>query len=299
VHDGQEESRYLPPEAEMDDSIDHLEEIKRLQRCINDLVALLALPASWSGSEPPRIAHTIADALLGMLQLDFVYLRLNESSVGMPIEIIRSAPWRGPAPQLSELCSALSQRFRGDPQDWQSVTRMSLWDEEIATVPVPLGLEGEIGVVVAGSHRAEFPEQTEKLLLSVAANQALIGLQQAQLLSEQRRMTVELDERVAQRTKQLAESNQELQLQVGLLQHIPVAAWTLKPDGTPDFVNQGWLEYTGLTLEFLQSNPDAWLITIHPEDREEASIIFWEGIRSGLGSRWILSLASQSGCGGQ
>ncbi|MGA3346489.1 MAG: AAA family ATPase, partial [Terracidiphilus sp.] len=27
----------------------------------------------------------------------------------------------------------------------------------------------------------------------------------------------------------------DLQLQVGLLQHLPVSAWTLKPDGTPDF----------------------------------------------------------------
>ena len=28
------------------------EQIKRLQRCINDLVSVLALPAMWSGGEP-------------------------------------------------------------------------------------------------------------------------------------------------------------------------------------------------------------------------------------------------------
>ena len=39
----------------------------------------------------------------------------------------------------------------------------------------------------------------------------------------------------------------DLQLQVGLLQQLPVAAWSLQPDGTPDFVNQVWLEFAGQT----------------------------------------------------
>jgi hypothetical protein len=144
---------------------------------------VLALPSLWSGSQPLLIANTLADALLGMLQLDFVYVKLNESSVGVPIEIIRSAVWRRPAPQLSELCSEFGQSLRGKPPKRQSITRRSLGQEEISIMPIPLGLEGEIRVLVAGSQRAEFPEQTEKLLLSVAANQAVIGLQQAWLLA--------------------------------------------------------------------------------------------------------------------
>jgi PAS domain S-box-containing protein len=194
----------------MENDFDHSETIKRLQRCINDLITVLALPALWGGGEPMRIANTIADALLGMLELDFVYLRLNESSAGVPIEIMRSASWRRPTPQLTELLTELGRHFQSMPQDWLPVTRRLLGDEEISIAPTPLGLDAEIGVVVAGSQRAEFPEQTEKLLLSVAANQALIGLQQARLLSEQRRMTAELDERVAQRTEELAGSNEEL-----------------------------------------------------------------------------------------
>lgn len=194
----------------MENDFDHSETIKRLQRCINDLITVLALPALWGGGEPMRIANTIADALLGMLELDFVYLRLNESSAGVPIEIMRSASWRRPTPQLTELLTELGRRFQSMPQDWLPVTRRLLGDEEISIAPIPLGLDAEIGVVVAGSQRTEFPEQTEKLILSVAANQALIGLQQARLLSEQRRMTAELDERVAQRTEELAGSNEEL-----------------------------------------------------------------------------------------
>lgn len=74
-----------------------------------------------------------------------------------------------------------------------------------------------------------------------------------------------------------------LQLQAGLLQRLPVSAWTLKPDGTPDFVNQVWLEFSGQTLDFVRSHPEAWMTAVHPEDREAASRAFWDGVRSGQG----------------
>jgi PAS domain S-box-containing protein len=73
----------------------------------------------------------------------------------------------------------------------------------------------------------------------------------------------------------------DLQIQVGLLQHLPVSAWTLKPDGTPDFVNQVWLEFSGQTLDFVRSNPESWMGAVHPEDRETTSKAFWDGVRSG------------------
>ena len=82
-------------------------------------------------------------------------------------------------------------------------------------------------------------------------------------------------------TRELAEANEDLQFQVGLLQQIPVAAWTLRPDGTPDFVNRNWLEYSGQALDYVQSNSEAWMTAIHPEDREAASKSICDGIRSG------------------
>jgi PAS domain S-box-containing protein len=73
----------------------------------------------------------------------------------------------------------------------------------------------------------------------------------------------------------------ELRLRVNMLQQIPVAAWSVTPDGTPDIVNQAWFEYTGQTPEYVNSHPEAWMTTLHPEDRERASRIYWDGIRSG------------------
>ncbi len=95
-------------------------------------------------------------------------------------------------------------------------------------------------------------------VLDVLASQAAISLETARLYTD-------------------------LQLQVGLLQHLPVSAWTLKPDGTPDFVNQVWLEFAGQTPDFVRSHPEAWMTAVHPEDREMAAKIFWEGVHSGQG----------------
>jgi PAS domain S-box-containing protein len=75
----------------------------------------------------------------------------------------------------------------------------------------------------------------------------------------------------------------ELQLRVSMLQNIPVAAWSVTPDGTPDIVNRLWYEYTGQTPEYVNSHPEAWMTTIHPEDREKAARIYWAGILSGGG----------------
>jgi GAF domain-containing protein len=81
--------------------------------------------------------------------------------------------------------------------------RTRIGDEDISILPLSLGLQREIGVIVAGSQGADFPQQTERLVLSVAANQAAIGLQEARLLSEQKRVANELERRVAQRTADL------------------------------------------------------------------------------------------------
>jgi len=125
--------------------------------------------------------------------------------------------------------------------------------------------------------------ESADLELGLAANQLAIEFQQVLRLDEQKRISDEVERRVAERTKELAAANEELRLQAGLLQHLPVSAWTLNPDGTPDFVNQVWLEFAGQTLDFVRSRPEAWMTAVHPDDREKASKAFWEGIRSGQG----------------
>ena len=256
-------------------------EIKRLQRCISDLVSLLALPAIWSGGDPSRVLHTLLDALMRMLHLDLVSVRLKNPAGEAPIEIVRVARLQGRMPPTHQICDALSHSLGDNSRKWPPLLRNLMGEGDVSIVPLPLGSQGELGIIVAAVQRADFPRQTEALLLSVAASQASIGLQEAWLRSQQKRIADELDRRVAQRTAELAAANAELRLQVGLLQHLPVSAWTLKPDGTPDFVNRVWLEYSGQTLDFVRSHPEAWMTAVHPEDRETASRSFWDGVRSG------------------
>jgi PAS domain S-box-containing protein len=258
-------------------------EVKRLQSCVNNLVSILALPAVWSVSEPRRILDTFLDALLAMLDLDFLYARVRLDSNQAPIDALRAAPLYGTKQGREEIRQALN-RWSGEvPQNWSNQVFGHPGAQQVSVLPIRMGIEGDLGLIVAGSQRAGFPEQTESLVLNVAANQLAIGLQQALLLREQKRVASELDRRVAERTRELAETNRELQLQVGLLQHLPVSAWTLRPDGTPDYVNGVWLEFSGQTLDFVRSHPEAWMTAVHPDDRETASKAFWDGVRSGKG----------------
>ena len=265
------------------DSRDREEEVRRLQRCVNDLVSVLALPAVWSKGEPRRILKTILDALLEMLDLDFLYGRTRLDAGDEPIEMLGVAPSSAIAAGPEGIRQALRAWFGQDPHAWPGEMRRGLGDAEVSIVPLVLGIGGELGLLVAGTRRAGFPEDTERLILTVAANQTAIGLQQAQRLREQERVAEELDRRVAERTRELEQANEELRLQVGLLQHLPVSAWTLHPDGTPNFVNQVWLEFSGQPLDFVRSHPEAWMTAIHPEDREAASKAFWDGVHSGRG----------------
>jgi len=189
-------------------------EVKHLQRCINDLIGLLALPAIWSGGDPSQVLHTLLDALMRMLRLDLASVSLTDPVGESPVEIVRIAEQRGPMPPAHEICEALSQCFKNDSRKWPPPLRNLMGEGDVSIVPLSLGLHGELGVIVAAAERADFPRQTEALLLSAAANQASIGLQEARLLSYQRRVASELDQQVVQRTAELATTNEELMKEV-------------------------------------------------------------------------------------
>jgi PAS domain S-box-containing protein len=257
------------------------EEVKRLQRCINDLLSLLALPALWSGGNASQIARTLIDVLQRLLQLDLIYVQINDPSSGVPVELARVAQFSATALQAREIGAELRGLLGNDPQKWPSRNQRCFRNKNISIAPRRLGLEGEIGMVIAGTERSDFPKQTEELLLGVAANQAVMALHEARRRSEQKRLADELDLRVVQRTAELAAANEQLKLQLGLLDLIPVATWTICPDGTPDFINKKWLEYTGLSVDYVLSEPEAWMAAVHPDDREVASSGYRDGIRRG------------------
>jgi PAS domain S-box-containing protein len=190
------------------DAVEPADEIKRLQRCMSDLVSVLALPAVWNNSEPRRILETFLDALLTLLELDFLYARARVASHGEPIELLRTAETGGVGDRQDEIRQALHQWLREATPDNPTAIRRHMGNREISILPLQLG--GGLGLIVAGCQRSDFPHQTERLVMSVALNQVAVTLQQAQLLSEQRRVGRELDERVAQRTAEGKRAQDEL-----------------------------------------------------------------------------------------
>lgn len=189
------------------------EEIQRLRRCINDIVSILGLPATWGGSEPSRIVGDLLAAVLNILSLDFVYARVRDP-MDTGLELVRTAKEWEPKPGARSMGEILHPWLKNDTQNSPPPVRCTLEGREMSVVSLQLGVQGETGIVIAGSCRVDFPQQTEKLLLSVAANQAAVGLQAASLLRAPTRVASELDQRVAQRTAELAASNTELRKEI-------------------------------------------------------------------------------------
>ena len=58
-----------------------------------------------------------------------------------------------------------------------------------------------------------------------------------------------------------------------IINTIPTTAWTTRPDGYCDFLNQRWLDYAGMTAE--QAAGWGWAEAIHPDDRK-GLVEYWQ-----------------------
>jgi formate hydrogenlyase transcriptional activator len=169
---------------------DRSQDIRGLQSCLNDLVSLLALPALWSGREPPEVLGILLDVLARMLHLDFAYARFNAGAEGPPRELCRVAAERQePAPGAREIGRALEPWLRLDRPGLTSGAPNPTGPGEVSISCLWLGLAPEKGLIVAGSGRPGFPTEIESLLLKSAVNQAVIELQRAEVLAERHRAT--------------------------------------------------------------------------------------------------------------
>jgi formate hydrogenlyase transcriptional activator len=56
---------------------------------------------------------------------------------------------------------------------------------------------------------------------------------------------------------------------------IPTLAWSARSDGSADFFNQRWLEYTGLAAE--EARDWGWTVALHPDDLKEV-VDYWRSV---------------------
>lgn len=50
---------------------------------------------------------------------------------------------------------------------------------------------------------------------------------------------------------------------------LPQIVWTAHPDGSPDYCNQRWLQFSGLSVE--ETRLHGWLLVIHPDDLQHCA----------------------------
>jgi len=181
-----------------------------LRSGIRGLISVLAIPAIANGVTMQQVAGALLDVVLRLLKLEFAYVTLRDPANGKPLVLIRSRRSR-------EAAVGFARRDRpihANPVLSLAVpplpARLSSLDGEISITRVCLGSETDAGFLVAGARRPEFPTPLEKLLLGVGANQAVLRLQEAQLLADRERAARELQRKIEERTSELERANTEL-----------------------------------------------------------------------------------------
>ena len=187
----------------------------RLRAALRDLVALSAIPAGWFGIEPHTIAAGLADILAGSFGFDFAFVRLRDPTTGETVDVTGGCPTREFSGWLQAQLSALDESLRR-----QTIPNVIGFDgsrKSLHGIVVPIGFNAHAGLVAVGCERSDFPAETDKMLISVAANHAATAFRGATLIREWRRTEEELrkarDEleiKVMERTAELHRTMAEL-----------------------------------------------------------------------------------------
>src|SRR6266850_569341 len=215
-----------------------------LRRQLRDLIAILALPAVWSGRDAADIREAVLEALSSMLRLDLAYIRVADRVGGGPVETARV---HGRPDLGSRGCeiAGLSAQGTTEPDPNQALVLPDpATGEPLHATRTALGLAGHTGVVIAASRRSSFPTPFERFLLQSIIMQAEVALRNAALMSALHHalhceqvaradaeganrakdlLNEELERRVVERTRQLSLVNQELRSEIAERKRAEVA----------------------------------------------------------------------------
>jgi len=281
-------------------TIDQSAEIARLRATVRDLLALTTIPEAWVGQDPPAIASDLADLLIESLELNFAFVRLCDPTGSQVVEVTRGNSWKAFPQWLEQHLAVFGQLSKKD-----IVTNVSRVDDSCCGVVIPIGVNGERGLVAAASDRSDFPDQIDQRLLSVAANNAATAFQNAFLINELRsaqealrdterelsKARDELEIKVAERTSELHRSERELRQMLDLTPQI-IAVYG--PNRERLYVNRIALDYLGLTLEAWRQTLERFAF-VHPDDRAREREYFDRALS--IGSPYELELRLRKGDG--
>jgi len=259
-------------------SVDTAAEIRVLRTALRDLVALSAIPAALAGREPAAVAAGLADVLIELLQLEFVFVRLCVPSAAGAVDVMRGTAWKA-FPAWLESHLGESGRFSGI----EIIPDVDGGTGPCRGVAIPIGVNAEGGVVIAACGAMGFPTAIDQLLLGLAANSAATAFQNATLNHERTRAEEELrrardvlETTVAERTAELRRSEAYLS-EAQRLTHTGTAAL----DGVTGEVIHSSDEHCrlyGFDPEQGVPSFEEFRQRVHPEDR----VRWTEGLKRGI-----------------
>ena len=254
-----------------------------LRPLLRDLVALSEIPAVWveraaSVREPgtEAVAAGLAEALIDLLELDFVFVRLRDPGSGRAADVSRGSAWKGFPEWLERHLATAAQR--------QAIIPVAGDGPPYRGIAVPVGLDGEGGVLAAARSAGGFPTTTDQLLLSLAANQAAAAFHSARLLHDRKRAEGELRGARKQLEAKVAEQTAELRRSEAYLAEAQRLTGTgsFAIDAATQEVTHSSHEHSRLYgLDPEQGTPSLaeFLERIHPDDRAMCMEALETGIR--------------------
>jgi PAS domain S-box-containing protein len=210
--------------SEMHD-LDARNEVLRLRRIVRDLVALSALPSIWVDCDLERSLQNLTDVLRTTLRALTVCVRI-ELPGKTPFDAAACDRLSQQGPRASHAAELLDQ-IEPDSIELVSLPRFN-GSGAVNALPHPIFAHGKrIGTLVACFREDFSPEENERLILQVAANQVTLLLQRQKAQEEQfaRKLAEE----------RLRETEHHYQQ---LVQSLPAAVYTCDNEGRITLYNE-------------------------------------------------------------
>jgi len=253
---------------------------------LRDVVALSTLPAIWTGADPLRIAESLAASLFTMLDPEFVYVSFVLTDSSPPVAIAQTGRYETDQTLAQDIGPTVLDWSRAhDPDDLLSL-ELPGRSGAVGVATRQIGLSAELGVVAAAFPPEHQLRQADLLLLNVAATQAAVAVQNANLLHSLRASELRANQAVEEISRREAQFR-------NLAEALPNLCWMAYGDGNIFWYNSRWYEYTGTTLE--QMEGWGWQSVHDPDTLPEVMERWTASISSGESFEMVFPLRRADG----